>query len=105
MNNANIFREFYVLSEKWCEMVRKIRQRLATIIFGVVNNYRQLATFFFFLRSTISNNWQQLFWSGQQLSTIIWGWSSIILNSVAHGVRSDYRSNRDYRSEKIVDNC
>ena len=33
--------------------------------------------------------------TGQQLT-------SIILNSVAHGVRNDYRSNRDYRSEK---NC
>ena len=56
MNNANIFRDFYVLSEKWYEMVRKIRQRLATIIF--------------FLRSTIIDNYQQLFLGGHQLSTI-----------------------------------
>ena len=73
MNNANIFREFYVLSDKWCEMVRKIRQRLATIIFGVVNNYQQLATIFFFLRSSIINHYQQFardYLRGQRLATI-----------------------------------
>ena len=38
-------------------------QQLSTITnncFGVVNNYQQLPTIFFFLRSTIINNYQQL---------------------------------------------
>ena len=87
MNNANIFREFYVLSEKWCEMVRKIRQRLATIIFGgsqqlstignnfflfEVNNYQQLPTIILEW-STIINNYQQFardYLRGQRLATI-----------------------------------
>ena len=84
MNNANIFRDFYVWSEKRCEMVRKIRQRLATIIFGgsqqlstisnnfflfEVNNYQQLATIIF----GVVNNYQQL-------PTIVLRWSTIINN-------------------------
>jgi hypothetical protein len=56
MNNANIFQDFFVLSEKWCE-----------------------------IWSTIIDNWQQLFWGGQQLSTITNNlrevrWSTIIDN-------------------------
>jgi len=49
MNNANIFQDFFVLSEKWCEMVRKIRQQLSTIgnnYFGwstIINHYQQFA--------------------------------------------------------------